>query len=61
MVLTYNQKYSIASTLATMSLNQVIEKLGTNLEAIDFAKSIDKFYKIRNGFILSKVLKILLG
>jgi len=68
MPLTSKQKYSIASTLATSSLESTISQIqnfgsfiGDSLveSAIDFATQIDMYYVKRNGYIPKQVLKII--
>lgn len=58
-MLSYQQKYSIATLLACNTLADVLERLKDNPEAVEFANSIDRFYKNRDGFVPKKVISIL--
>lgn len=49
--LTRQQKYSIASTLATSSLKALLQRLAGNDEAMAFAVLIDRYFKKRDGFV----------
>lgn len=65
---TKQQMYSIASTLSTSSLDATIKQIRSlgldhiaTLTAIEFAQTIDKHYKRRNGFVPLAVIKLING
>jgi hypothetical protein len=58
-MLTKQQQYSIASTLATSSTATVKTKLAGNSEAISFIEKIEKYFVKKDGFIPKQVLKII--
>lgn len=58
--LTKRQQYSIATMLATNTLDATIRRLSDSFvlsryQAVEFAKTIDKWYKKRDGFIPKRV------
>lgn len=60
-MLTWHNKYSIASTLSTSNLSATISKLSQlpdAQEAIEFAKMIDKYYGKRDGHVPRKVIAL---
>ena len=66
MLMTRNQKYAIATSLATSSLEATIAKLDcldTDLRVagIAFANSIDQHYRKRDGFIPRAVIRLING
>jgi RNA polymerase sigma factor (sigma-70 family) len=53
--LSQQQKYSVATMLATNTLEPTLARLKDNPAAQAFAKQIDKYYKRRDGFVPQKV------
>jgi len=53
-----SQMYAVATMLATNKLWQVLGRLKTK-ESQDFARSIDRFYTRRSGFIPQPVLDLI--
>jgi hypothetical protein len=66
-MLSQSQKYSIASMLAINTLDAAtatIERFNdsaVSVEASDFARRIDKFYRKRDGFVPRRVIDIING
>lgn len=64
-MLSWNQKYSIASSLAVNSTNAVKEKLKDNWnggelkDGLEFLELIQKFYTKRSGYVPQQVIKII--
>jgi hypothetical protein len=61
MPLSPNQRYSVASMLAVGTLASVESRLAGNVEALKLARSIDRYYTKRDGFIPRPVLAIVQG
>lgn len=57
-MLTRQQRYSIATGLAVSNLQAIAARLQGNQEALEFATTIDKHYRKRDGFIPRAVLRI---
>lgn len=54
------QKYAIATMLATADLQSVESRLPAG-EPVQFARTINRHYRIRNGFVPDAVLRIVNG
>lgn len=58
-MLSWQQKYSIASSLANNSPQTVKNNCLDNKEAIEFVDKIAKYYKKLNGYVPKQVINII--
>ena len=60
-MLSRQQKYSVATVMATNSTDILLAKYRYLPEVVEFIKLISPYYKKKDGFIPKKVIKIVNG
>jgi hypothetical protein len=58
-MLTYNQKYGIATALATTDSSVVRNRLKDSPDGLEFLAKIEKYFIKKDGFIPKKVIQII--